>query len=655
MNTKRGRPEDFCTSVTMPPDFETFWQEVEDELAAIPPDIELRPVPYRSTPEVEVFELLYTSLQGVRISSWYCRPTERLATGAFPGLALVPGYVSDPTLPKSWAKRGYAAMGVAPRGKLRSNSQYNPGYPGLLIDRIGDKNTYAYRAFYADAIRAIDVLATLDEVDASRIGVHGGSQGGALSLVAAAMRPNLIACSALNAPYLTGYMDSAALTHSYPYEEMNEFFHNFPDQKEKARETLNYFDCLNFAPKITAPLFLYVGLADDVCPPETAYNLLDALNTEVEFHPYERSAHEAGLYWALPLATEFLARHLTPEVHGVDVDPVVDEVLTPEVGGATATALSSEGDEPETPGSSRTSLPDGFEAYWASIEEELAATPGNLELFHDPVRSTDICDIYLARMTSIDHQIISAWVSIPTGEGPFPGVFYPSAHMSVVTSAPYEFRQRAVTMNVISRGQRLADKPYAGGFPGHLTEGLPGPDTYVMRGVFADHLRAWEMFLSLPKLDVRRTAISGTDIGLVVEARRPGAAGVYVSGSFWYRLPDLAAATDAYPFEEINDHLRTYPGQEEQVRETLALFDPVNHVGVDGAPVYVNMDAQSAVADDDWFRPLTDRLGDRTSFYQLTHEGQTDYDAADAWISGRVGMQASPRLWTPEDIGEWSI
>ena len=39
-------------------------------------------------------------------------------------------------MPKSWAKMGYAAVGVAPRGKLRSNRHYNPGYPGLLVNNI---------------------------------------------------------------------------------------------------------------------------------------------------------------------------------------------------------------------------------------------------------------------------------------------------------------------------------------------------------------------------------------------------------------------------------------------------------------------------------------------------------------------------------------
>ena len=142
--------------------------------------------------KVEVFELHYTSFGNVRIAGWYCRPRASHIAGPYPGLSIVPGYVSEPTLPKSWAKMGYAAVGVAPRGKLRSNSQYNPGYPGLLIDRIVDRNTYSYRGFYCDAVRAIDFLLTRDEVDHSRIGVHGSSQGGALTIVSAALRPDVI-------------------------------------------------------------------------------------------------------------------------------------------------------------------------------------------------------------------------------------------------------------------------------------------------------------------------------------------------------------------------------------------------------------------------------------------------------------------------------
>jgi len=313
----RGLAKDHQTSVKRPADFDAFWEAIDQELAAIPLDATLEPVPHRSTDAVEVFEIGYTSLDGVRIAGWYCRPRDSWAKGPYPGLSLVPGYVSEPTLPKSWAKLGYAAIGVAPRGKLRSNSQFNPGYPGLLVHNITDRNTYSYRGFYADALRAIDFLHQRPEVDASRIGVHGGSQGGALTLVSAAMRG--VACGAAGAPYLAGFMDCAALTHSYPYEEMNEYLRLYPEREEAMRSTLEYFDCINFASKITCPMLIYAGLADDVVPPETAYDLVKVMQCPVEIHARERCGHEAGTYWEMPVIEAFLATHLKPSVTQGDV------------------------------------------------------------------------------------------------------------------------------------------------------------------------------------------------------------------------------------------------------------------------------------------------------------------------------------------------
>lgn len=310
--TTRGRAEDYQCSVVRPLDFDQFWDQTLADLDSIPLDIELAPVPLRSTDEVEVFEVHYTSLDNVRIAGWYCRPRASYIAGPYPGLSIVPGYVSEPTLPKSWAKMGYAAIGVAPRGKLRSNAQYNPGYPGLLIDRIIDRNTYSYRGFYTDAVRAIDVLAQQPEVDPSRIGVHGSSQGGALTIVSAALRPDLVTCGAAGAPYLTGFMDCAELTNSYPYEEMNEYFRLYPERREQARETLAYFDCLNLASRVKAPMLIYAGMCDDVCPPETAFALREALAGEVTLHTYERCGHDAGNFWEMRNVEAFLAERLQP-------------------------------------------------------------------------------------------------------------------------------------------------------------------------------------------------------------------------------------------------------------------------------------------------------------------------------------------------------
>lgn len=283
------------------------------EVDRIPLDPVVERIAHRSTDEVEVHEIHYTSLNGVRIAGWYCTPNPEVIKPPYPGLLIVPGYISEPTLPKSWAKMGYAAVGVAPRGKLRSNSHVNPGYPGLLVENIIDRETYGYRGFYVDAARAVDFLLTRDEVDKSRIGLHGSSQGGALTITTAALRSDVVTCGSAGAPYLCGYMDAASLTHSYPYEEMNEFMRLYPEAEPKMHEALHYFDGLNFAANITCPMQVYIGLGDDVCPPETGYDLMAALtNCPTELDVYPRCAHDAGSYWQAAKVEQFLAKHLRP-------------------------------------------------------------------------------------------------------------------------------------------------------------------------------------------------------------------------------------------------------------------------------------------------------------------------------------------------------
>lgn len=308
---------DHVTSVTRPDDFDAFWDDLLQQAASTPLEPSLDPVPLRSNDQVETFEIRYDSIDGVRIAGWYCRPRESYIAPPYPALLQVPGYISEPTLPKSWASKGYAALGVAPRGKLRSNGQFNPGYPGLLTHNVIDRETYSYRSFYIDACRAVDFVQSRPEIDATRIGVQGGSQGGALTLTTAALRNDAITCGAAGAPYLTGFMDAASLTHSNPYEEMNDYLRLYPEREPAMRRTLGYFDCINFAPRIKAHMLVTVGLGDDVCPPETAFDLVNAMTCPVEMLTYPRCAHDAGSYWSMSRIEGFLAEHLQPAGKGV--------------------------------------------------------------------------------------------------------------------------------------------------------------------------------------------------------------------------------------------------------------------------------------------------------------------------------------------------
>lgn len=304
----RPSPENFESSVTRPNDFDVFWDDLLTQLARIPLNAEVELVPLRCNAEIETYDVHFDSLDGVRIAGWYCLPRER--TDPMPAIAHMPGYIGEPSIPRDSARRGYAAFAVAPRGKLRSNQQFNPGYPGLLTHNIVDRNTYAYRGFYLDAVRVVDFLLSREEVDGTRIGVTGGSQGGGLTIATAALRPE-IPVAAASAPFLCGFMDSIELLDTYPYQEIADYLRLYPEREEAVRDTLAYFDGINFAPRVKCPINVFIGLQDNVCPPETGFAVFRALGSDdKQIYPYDGHGHEAGRVHHTAILNDFFETHL---------------------------------------------------------------------------------------------------------------------------------------------------------------------------------------------------------------------------------------------------------------------------------------------------------------------------------------------------------
>ena len=156
----------------------------------------------------------------------------------------------------------------------------------------------------------IDFLLSRPEVDGAHIGVAGSSQGGGLVVTTAAMRPEVRAAAA-GAPYLCGFMDAIALTHTYPYEEINDYLRAHPDRRPEVEETLAYFDGISFADKIRCPIVVNIGLQDNVVPPETGRALFERIGArDKQLYPYDGHGHEAGRVRHTAVVEKFFARHL---------------------------------------------------------------------------------------------------------------------------------------------------------------------------------------------------------------------------------------------------------------------------------------------------------------------------------------------------------
>ncbi|MDA1189075.1 MAG: acetylxylan esterase [Chloroflexi bacterium] len=290
--------------VRKPADFENFWENISAVEAAIPLDDTVVRDDLRSAEDVDVYRVNYESIDSIRIHGWYCLPKKR--TRPLPAVLHIPGYQSDPILPKNWSRLGFAAFSVAPRGKVRSRSQFNPGYPGLLAHNITDRDTYGYRGFYVDVLRAVDFLESRDEVDSSRIAVTGSSQGGGLAIMTAAMRPQVAAATAA-VPYLCDMVRASTLTDSYPYQEITDYLRLHPGHRRLVEETLSYYDVINFAPQVRCPIIVNIGLQDSICPPETGFSVFEALGSEdKKLYTYDGQSHDGARHVHNPLIDRFL-------------------------------------------------------------------------------------------------------------------------------------------------------------------------------------------------------------------------------------------------------------------------------------------------------------------------------------------------------------
>ena len=282
--------ESFTTSLTCPDDFDQFWSQTLTQLSEIPLDPTATPDPLRSNPEADVYQATYRSLDDLKIFGWYTLPAQPADSGPYPAILLLPGYKSEPALRRDWGRKGVAVLSVAVRGKLPSSAQFNPGYPGLLTHGIESRETYAYRGVISDCSRGLDFLLSRPEIDPHRIYACGSSQGGGLTLITAALRPEIRAAVA-GYPFLCCFPESIQMLRSYPYDEISCYLRAHPQNETQTLQTLQYYDAVNFAPRIQCPTAVGIALDDEVCPPETSYAAYAQLNAPRELWLFPQSGH----------------------------------------------------------------------------------------------------------------------------------------------------------------------------------------------------------------------------------------------------------------------------------------------------------------------------------------------------------------------------
>jgi cephalosporin-C deacetylase len=287
--------------------------------------------------------------------------------------------------------------------------------------------------------------------------------------------------------------------------------------------------------------------------------------------------------------------------------------------------------------------PRDFDRYWQDALEALARYPGAPEVDAIPLRSTEFAALYGVRLTSLGPYRLFGYLSIPTGAGPFPAIYYAPRYQSVLEIIPQgtanRERSRYVTFALAGRGQRNADSPYAAMFPGLLTDGIDSAASYVFRGIAADSVRGLQFLLTRPEVDAARVVAVGNDLALIAAAlAATSPSHVVTTPALFHDTAELARQTRAYPLEEINDYLRAHPDRADAVRATLAYYHLPFFAPRVRATTLVVAGAPGAVPDAAALESLTSALGDRVTLRVSEQSSYKDGLHVERWMAAGLGV-----------------
>ena len=273
--------------------------------------------------------------------------------------------------------------------------------------------------------------------------------------------------------------------------------------------------------------------------------------------------------------------------------------------------------------------PRDFTAYWQAVLDEVSAlSDGAVAVEPLPIRSNETSIAHGLRFEGIGGYPLFAYFTVPRGEGPFPALFQAPGYGSVVSVPAYERRSRYALMALCHRGQRLSDSGYSAAYPGLLTDGLPGADTYVYRAIVADCLRAFDVFTARPEVDSTRLAVVGADLAAITASLRPQAPLAVVTGMTHRAVSERAPMTQAYPLQELNDYLRTHPGDAEDVADTLSLFDTLAFAPRIGARALFTC----GEAELEYVEPVVEAMAGDAEISLRTGRGFIDHEVEERWL-----------------------
>ena len=268
-------------STARPPDFDAFWDAKLAAQAQIAINPSVTPI-QSDIPGIEESVFALDAL-GSKVHGYVAKPARQ---GRFPAIIQLQYagiYALDPHWAAQRASDGWLVINVDAHDKLPSDPSGDIPKLYVAVGNTDREKSYFFNMYLRDS-RALDYLLTRPDWDEKTIVLTGGSQGGQQSFALAGLRPEKITVVLVCVP--------AGADANGDLHGRKSGFPNWPSDSPGAMETALYFDPVNFASRIKAPVMAGMGFIDTVSPPAGIWTALNQIPGPTEPLPLIESEHD---------------------------------------------------------------------------------------------------------------------------------------------------------------------------------------------------------------------------------------------------------------------------------------------------------------------------------------------------------------------------
>ena len=286
-------------------EFKNFWDEKIKYIDTIQLCYKLEKTSFSKFENIEFYNLTFNSFDNSKIYAKYIKNIKYRTlypNKAIPMLFYFHGY---PASSRNWLEKstfvslGYDVVAIDFRnqgGLSKDKSNSSPSVFGHLT--IGLDENIEDMIFYKnilDTLILARIVTSFDDIDSQNIASYGASQGGAFSIMFAALNKNVTKCISLY-PFLSDFQTF--------YENDNrknayaEFTHHgrwFNTKGENTKAFLNnlyYLDTLNFAKLLKCEVLFGISNLDEDCPKETQEKVFNNIESKKKACIYKKYYHE---------------------------------------------------------------------------------------------------------------------------------------------------------------------------------------------------------------------------------------------------------------------------------------------------------------------------------------------------------------------------